>query len=625
MILRNFLAIWLWIAGVFALNATEWARQSIYQVLTDRFARTDGSTSAACNTAEYCGGTWRGLINNLDYIKEMGFTAVWISPIVAQIEAAGNQDGDSYHGFWAKDFNSLNSRFGTANDLKDLSDALHTRGMYLMVDIVTNHMAYAGCMSCVDYSTLSPFNSQSNYHSPCSIDYSSQTSIEQCWQGSNNVALADLRTEDSNVRSFFNQWIANIVSTYGIDGLRIDSAKHQETSFWPEFENNAGVFMLGEVYEGDPNKFLPYMGVFPGLLNYPVWYWVQRAFQSTSATVTELVTGLNTMKSGTAQTNYLGSFLENHDQPRMPAWSSQSSDDALIKNALAFTILADGIPVIYQGQEQKLTGGNIPSNREALWRTGFNRQADLYKYIAVLNQFRNTVIFQDQRFTQYQAIPWQVDSHTFALRKGYDGSQVVSVFNNIGSSGSSYSVSLLSSSTGFGANLELVDVIACESHTTSSSGALSFTMGSMPKAFYRKAALAGTGLCPALSGSSTATTAPTTSSSSSGVCTTPSSVAVSFTVKVTTEYGQTVKIVGNHSSLGSWDTTKAITLSASQYTSSNPIWVGTVNLPAGASIQYKFINVASSGTVTWEADPNRTFTVPAACGTTAAAVQGTWQ
>lgn len=419
-----------------------------------------------------------------------------------------------------------------------------------MVDVVANHMAYAGCRTCVNYGTLSPFNSQSYYHSPCAIDYSSQTSVEQCWQGSNNVALADLRTEDASVRSFFNQWVSDVVSTYGIDGLRVDSAKHQESSFWPDFESSAGVFMLGEVYEGDPAKFLPYMSSFPGLLNYPVWYWVQRVFQSTSATVAELVAGINTMKSGTSRTNYLGSFLENHDQPRMPAWTSQSSDSALIKNALAFTVLADGIPVIYQGQEQKLTGGNIPNNREALWLTGFNRQAELYTYIAALNRFRAAVIARDARHTTYQAVPWQVDSHTLGLRKGFDGSQVVSVFNNIGSSGGSYSVSLAASSTGFAANLGLVDVIACEAHTTSSSGGLSFTMGSLPKVFYSRAALAGTGICPALTGeSATTSTASATVTSSSGAsgttsagCTVPTSVAVTFTARVTTQYGQTIKV-----------------------------------------------------------------------------------
>jgi alpha-amylase len=64
-----------------ALDADGWRKQSIYQVLTDRFARTDGSTTAACNTSDrvYCGGTYQGIINHLDYIQGMGFTAVCAS------------------------------------------------------------------------------------------------------------------------------------------------------------------------------------------------------------------------------------------------------------------------------------------------------------------------------------------------------------------------------------------------------------------------------------------------------------------------------------------------------------------------------------------------------------------
>jgi alpha-amylase len=73
---------------------------------------------------------------------------------------SGNSaDGESYHGYWAQDIYSVNSNFGTAADLKALSDALHAKGMYLMVDVVTNHMGYLGCGTCVDYSVFNPFNS----------------------------------------------------------------------------------------------------------------------------------------------------------------------------------------------------------------------------------------------------------------------------------------------------------------------------------------------------------------------------------------------------------------------------------------------------------------------------------
>lgn len=63
------------------LNAAGWRSQSIYQVLTDRFARTDGSTTAACDLSEYCGGTWQGIISQLDYIQDMGFTAVSVDEL----------------------------------------------------------------------------------------------------------------------------------------------------------------------------------------------------------------------------------------------------------------------------------------------------------------------------------------------------------------------------------------------------------------------------------------------------------------------------------------------------------------------------------------------------------------
>ncbi len=67
-------------------------------------------------------------------------------------------DGEAYHGYWAQNINAVNSNFGTEQDLIDLSAALHARGMYLMVDVVTNHMGYLGCGTCVDYSVFTPFN-----------------------------------------------------------------------------------------------------------------------------------------------------------------------------------------------------------------------------------------------------------------------------------------------------------------------------------------------------------------------------------------------------------------------------------------------------------------------------------
>lgn len=83
-----------------------------------------------------------------------------------------------------------------------------------MVDIVTNHMGYAGCGTCVDYSDFHPFNSKSYYHPFCLIDYSNSTSIQKCWEGDNTVALPDLRTEDPEVLDMWETWIAQLVANY---------------------------------------------------------------------------------------------------------------------------------------------------------------------------------------------------------------------------------------------------------------------------------------------------------------------------------------------------------------------------------------------------------------------------
>ncbi|KAI0412087.1 family 15 glycosyl hydrolase [Xylaria grammica] len=114
-------------------------------------------------------------------------------------------------------------------------------------------------------------------------------------------------------------------------------------------------------------------------------------------------------------------------------------------------------------------------------------------------------------------------------------------------------------------------------------------------------------------------------STTTGSCPQVSAVSVSFTVKKVTTYGQTVKIVGNVDKLGNWDTSKAVALSASQYTSSNPVWSGSISLSTGQAIQYKYIVVNTDGSVTWEADPNRAYSVAASGCESTATKTDVWQ
>lgn len=96
-------------------------------------------------------------------------------------------------------------------------------------------------------------------------------------------------------------------------------------------------------------------------------------------------------------------------------------------------------------------------------------------------------------------------------------------------------------------------------------------------------------------------------------CTVAPTVEITFEMKYGTQLGQNIKLIGNVPELGSWNTANAISMSSAEYTSSNPQWKQTVVLKAGTQIQYKFIVVNADGSITWERDPNRSWTVPTSC------------
>ena len=297
--------------------------------MTDRFARTDGDINAPCDpiAGPYCGGTWRGIIDKLDYIQGMGFDAIYISPITQNLD--GNTSyGEAYHGYWPQDIFQVNEHFGTVDDLKALSQAVHDRGMYLMIDVVVNDMAYPtrgkDPATSVDYSVFKPFNDKRYYHPWCNItDYDNYTDAQICWFGDDEVALPDLDTENPDVSNMMNDWIVKIVADYKLDGLRVDAVKHVGNQFLKSFCNAAGIFTIGEEYEGDPFKFCPYQDLMPSMTNYPNYFPMIKAF--TKGNITALSLANPVTKRTCRDTTALASFSENHDLPRIPSYTKDST------------------------------------------------------------------------------------------------------------------------------------------------------------------------------------------------------------------------------------------------------------------------------------------------------------
>ncbi|KAI1196533.1 glycoside hydrolase superfamily [Nemania serpens] len=356
-----------------AADTEAWKSRNIYFALTDRIARSsnDAGGSACGNLGAYCGGTFQGLKSKLDYIAGMGFDAVWITPVVT------NSDG-GYHGYWATDLYSINANYGTADDLKSLVSAAHDKGIYIMVDVVANHMG----PSAIAGNKPEPLNQESSYHATCDIDYSNQTSIEYC----RIAGLPDVNTESSEIQNLYQEWVSWLVKEYSFDGVRIDTVKHVSQGFWPGFSSAAGVYTIGEVFDGGVSYLAEYADLMSGLLNYAIYYPMNNFYQQKGSSQA-LVDMHNQISSAFPDPSALGTFLDNHDNPR---WLNSKSDLSLLKNALAYVILSRGIPIVYYGTEQAYAGGADPANREDLWRSGFNTDSDIYQAISRLSAARKS-------------------------------------------------------------------------------------------------------------------------------------------------------------------------------------------------------------------------------------------
>jgi alpha-amylase len=326
-------------AEAFAASAEDWAKRSIYQVITDRYARPTDSNDN-CNITKYCGGTWSGLVSKLDYIQEMGFTAVQISPIQDNLP----QDtiyGEAFHGYWPQDLYELNAHFGTADDLKNLVSELHKRDMYLMVDVVANELAYnigphnMTVSTPIDYSGFAPFNQSSDFNPFCPIvDWANQTEFTACWLGYEGVATPRIKTTDPDIAATLDQWIADLVSTYGIDGIRVDGAKQIESSFFPNFTKSADVWAMGEVYDYDATFLCDFQNLTSGLENYPLYTKIIDAF--TAGKMAELVSMVGELRQACQAPQYLANFIENQDNPRFASLTEDIAVRILIRSSFCF-------------------------------------------------------------------------------------------------------------------------------------------------------------------------------------------------------------------------------------------------------------------------------------------------
>ena len=367
------------------------ASEAIYFVLTDRFVNGDPSNDqreqggahptfdlplppcdGQAGNIGYRGGDFRGLLDNAAYIRDLGFTAVWLTPIVDNPDQAFT-GGDAitctgfltdrgktgYHGYWGVNFHRLDEHLPSAGlDFAGLTAGLRAHGLKTVLDIVGNHGSPAWTMPVAqpqfgqlfdaegrlvaDHQNLPP-DKLDPAHNPLHAFYNTKPDLAQ---------LSDLNADNPAVMDYlvdaYLHWIGQ-----GVDALRIDTIRHQPLAFWKTFSDrirarHPGMYMFGEAFDYDAANIAPFTLPENGgisVLDFPMRQAMEEVFGHARAGFERLAPALYLEDGPYANVYDLATFYDNHDMRRLDA------DDAGFIDAHNWLFTVRGIPVVYYGSE----------------------------------------------------------------------------------------------------------------------------------------------------------------------------------------------------------------------------------------------------------------------------------
>lgn len=409
-------------------HAASWHNeQVIYFPLTDRFHDGDTTNNFAVDRehpAGFWGGDLKGLTEKLDYIKSLGATSVWLSPLADNTQEfrIGDYHGYGHHGYWIKDHYGVEEHQGQMADAKQLVTEAHKRGMKVILDVVLNHVG-------PDHEFVNDPSKQGWFHNEGGIDdWNDPREVERGDLG----GLPDLAQDNPETYQYLLDNTLWWIKETGVDGIRLDAVKHIGKDFWrkfvPEVKEKSGkddLFVMGEVYHGDPNVVSDYQrnGV-DFLFDLPLYYTVRDTFGQ----------GQSFRKIGERlaedhlypDTSGLVTVLDNHDLPRFLSTAKNSfpgEGQKRLKQALAFQMTVRGVPSMYYGTEAGFSGGHDPHNREMM---DFEGSPELKAHVQKMTYIRNTT---DALQNGQQREMWQ-DDQVYAFSRATDSEEAISVFHN---------------------------------------------------------------------------------------------------------------------------------------------------------------------------------------------------
>lgn len=387
------------------LRASSWQDDVIYLVMTDRFHNGDRQNDHDADPKDpfaYHGGDLAGVIQKLDYLKDLGVTALWITPHV------DNQNGrfmgkyTGYHGYWIQDFDRVDEHFGDEATVKRLVDEAHKRGLKVLFDVVVNHPGY-------DAPMVKDPKFADWFHKNGDI-----TNWNDPYQNENYklVGLPDFNSEHAAVLDFMVEKWGGWIARTGVDGFRLDTVRHVSIPFWKRFnaamhqKGGKNFFLVGEVSWEQAHQVAPYMresGI-DSAFDFPLYYTLTDVFARGKSMKLLGEQLANDRLYPDAQK--LSPFVENHDAPRF--LHIAKGDERKLRLALAFVLTIRGIPTVYYGTEVAMTGAGDPDNRRDMaWGTNPAMHAYTRKLLhlrrdhAALRRGEQTELFRDDTVYGY--------------------------------------------------------------------------------------------------------------------------------------------------------------------------------------------------------------------------------
>ena len=375
----------------------------IYFVMPDRYKNGDptndqiGGGFNPRDTAFWHGGDLKGLTgtclpgdDGLARIKSLGFTAVWVTPLVTQVPST--DAGAGYHGYWGVDFLNVDPHLGTNADLSNFMTCAKKLKLKVILDVVVNHTG-----DVIRYNDQTPYipASMTNLKNPAWLNdisnYHNVGDIAPCWGDGDCTTLGDfdglddLFTEKETVwrglADIYGQWIKN----YGFVGFRVDTAKYVDTQFFQNWQPliqqtaaAAGIpkfTIFGEVSDSNPFDLMPYVreNKIQTVLDFPFQASATNYVSgySDSLTLRDLFLADDYYTSPTSTASNLVTFLGNHDMGRagfiINAKRINPPNQLLPRVELGYALMyfSRGIPTVYYGDEVGMTGTGDGSDQKA--------------------------------------------------------------------------------------------------------------------------------------------------------------------------------------------------------------------------------------------------------------------